>query len=120
MINEEQARAFAKDWIESWNAHDLNRVMSHYDNDVEYYSVFLLKLTDNKTGMLRGKEKIKEYLGKGLLAYPELNFKLINVFVGVASIVLHYESVNKLIAAEVFEFNDKGLVSRVQCHYYQN
>ena len=31
MITEEQARPFAKDWIEAWNSHDLERVMSHYD-----------------------------------------------------------------------------------------
>ncbi len=120
MITEEQAHAFAKDWIESWNAHDLERVISHYDNDVDYYSMFLLKLTDNETGMLHGKDRVKDYLTKGLSAYPDLHFKLINVFVGVASITLHYEGVNKLIAAEVFEINDKGLASRVQCHYYQS
>lgn len=83
-------------------------------------TAYLLKLTDNKTGMLRGKDKVKDYLAKGLIAYPDLHFKLINVFVGVGSIALNYESVNKLMAAEVFEINDKGLASRVQCHYYQS
>ncbi|MGR8929881.1 MAG: nuclear transport factor 2 family protein [Gammaproteobacteria bacterium] len=119
MITEEQAQAFAKDWIESWNTHDINRVMSHYDDDVEYFSIFLGKLTNNKTGTLRGKENVKEYLSKALGAYPNLHFKLLNVFVGVASMVLHYQSVNNLIAAEVFELNAQGLASRVQCHYYQ-
>jgi len=119
MVTEEQAHKFATDWINSWNAHDLDRVMSHYDDNVEYYSMFLLKLTDSQTGMLQGKENVKEYLAKGLDAYPDLQFKLINVFLGVASITLHYQSVNNLIAAEVFELNDKGLASRVQCHYHQ-
>jgi len=120
MITEEQASEFAKDWIASWNAHDLDRVMSHYDDNVEYYSMFLLKLTDNKTGILQGKDHVKQYLAKGLEAYPDLQFKLLNVFLGVSSVTLHYESVNNLIAAEVFEINDKGLASRVQCHYYQS
>ena len=120
MITEEQADDFAKDWIASWNAHDLDRVMSHYDNNVEYYSMFLLKLTDNQTGMLQGKDNVKQYLAKGLDAYPDLQFKLLNVFLGVASVTLHYESVNNLIAAEVFEINNQGVASRVQCHYYQS
>jgi hypothetical protein len=119
MITEEQAMSFANDWIDSWNAHDLDRIMSHYDQDVEYFSIFLAKLTDNKAGMIRGKDNVKEYLSKGLLAYPDLHFKLLNIFVGVASVVLHYQSVNSLIAAEVFELNTRGLASRVQCHYYQ-
>jgi hypothetical protein len=119
MITEEQATSFANDWIDSWNAHDLDRIMSHYDQDVEYFSMFLAKLTDNKAGMLQGKDNVKEYLSKGLSAYPDLHFKLLNIFVGVASVVLHYQSVNNLIAAEVFELNTQGLASRVQCHYYQ-
>ena len=119
MLTEKQAHNFANDWIASWNAHDLNRVMSHYDDDVEYFSMFLLKLTDNKTGKLQGKDDLRDYLAKGLAAYPRLNFKLINVFLGVASVTLQYKSVNNMVAAEVFEINDNGLASRVQCHYYQ-
>ncbi len=119
MVTQEQAQQFAKEWIAAWNAHDLEQVMSHYANDVEYFSMFLLKLTDSKTGKLDGKENLRKYLAKGLAAYPELQFKLINVFAGVASVVLHYQSVNNLIAAEVFELNEQGLATRVQCHYYQ-
>ncbi len=119
MITEERAQQFAEEWIAAWNAHDLERVMSHYADDVEYFSMFLLRLTDSKTGRLDGKENVKAYLAKGLAAYPDLQFKLINVFVGVASVVLHYQSVNNLIAAEVFELNERGLAARVQCHYYQ-
>ena len=26
---------FAVKWIESWNSHDLNRILSHYADDVE-------------------------------------------------------------------------------------
>lgn len=120
MITEEQAGKFASDWIESWNAHDLDRIMSHYDQDVEYYSMFLAKLTGNEAGMIRGKDDVKAYLSMGLSAYPDLHFELLNVFAGVASVVLQYRSVNKLIAAEVFELNAQGLITRVQCHYCQS
>ena len=40
MITEEQAKKFAEDWVEAWNSHDLELVMSHYDENVEYFSVF--------------------------------------------------------------------------------
>ena len=119
MITNERAQEFANDWIASWNAHDLERVMSHYDEDLEYFSMFVEKLTGDKTGALQGKEKVREYLAKGLQAYPDLHFKLENVFIGVASVTLLYQSVNNSMAAEVFELNDEGLVTRVQCHYTQ-
>ena len=41
------------------------------------------------------------------------------MFVGIASITIQYESVNNLLAAEVFELNEQGQATRVQCHYKQ-
>jgi len=117
MLTESLARTFAHEWIEAWNSHDLMRIMSHYDKDVEYHSPFLLKLTDNQAGMIQGKHHVEEYFARGLAAYPQLHFTLLDMFVGVRSLVLQYQSVNGLIAAEVFELNDQGLACRVQCHY---
>lgn len=117
MITNEQAHSFSNDWIESWNAHDIDRIMSHYDENVEYFSMFLAQLTDNKLGRLQGKGNLRNYLVKGLEAYSELKFILLDVFVGVASVTIHYERVNNLIAAEVFEINENWKATRVQCHY---
>ena len=117
MLTEKKAQEFADHWIRSWNSHDLESIVSHYSDDVEYFSAFLAKLSGNASGTLRGKPAVKEYLAKGLAAYPNLHFTLVNVFCGVRSVVLQYQSVNNLDAAEVFEFNDDGLVDRVQCHY---
>lgn len=119
MITEEKAQAFAKDWIAAWNTHDLTQIISHYDEGVEYHSMFVKKLIKDSSGTIVGKNHLKEYLGRGLQAYPNLKFQLLNVFTGISSIVLHYQSVNNLIAAETFEFNQKGLIRRVQCHYYE-
>lgn len=117
MMTEQQAQKFAVEWVAAWNAHDLDRVIAHYADNVEYHSPFLLKLTDNKTGELHGKDKVRSYLFKGLQAYPDLHFVLVKVFTGVGSITILYQSVNGLHAAEVFELNSEGLVCRVQCHY---
>ncbi len=114
MITEQEAEKFAHEWIASWNAHDLDRIMAHYDEEVEYYSLFATQLTDHATGCIKGKSNVREYLSKGLAAYPDLKFKPINVFIGVLGIVLHYESVNDLIAAEAFELNSQRLAVRVQ------
>ncbi len=117
MITEEEANRFASDWIAAWNAHDLDRIMQHYAEDVKYFSPFIAKLSDNTSGMLQGRDEIKGYLANGLAAYPDLHFKLLHLFVGVRSLTLYYQSVNNLLAAEVFEFDADGLVLRVQCHY---
>jgi hypothetical protein len=119
MITEEIANRFAQNWIDSWNSHDLDRIMTHYDEDVEYYSAFVVNLTGIESGKICGKENVRNYLKKGLNAYPDLYFELKNVFLGVSSIILQYKSVNNLLAAEVFELNKDGLAQRVQCHYIE-
>ncbi len=30
-----EANTFAKEWLESWNSHDLDRILSHYSDDLE-------------------------------------------------------------------------------------
>ena len=119
MLTEHKAKQFAEHWLQAWNNHDIEAIVSHYAEDVEYFSPFLTRLADNPCGTLRGKSALKEYLAKGLAAYPDLDFVLINVFFGVRSLVIQYLSVNNLTASEVFEFDENGLVSRVQCHYDQ-
>ncbi|MEW6520322.1 MAG: nuclear transport factor 2 family protein [Thermodesulfobacteriota bacterium] len=117
--SEQHAKDFASHWIKAWNDHNIEAIISHYADDVEYFSVFSTKVSDNPSGTLRGKVNVKEYLARGLAAYPDLHFELFEVFLGVTSVVLRYKSVNNLIAAEVFEFDDTGLVKRVQCHYHR-
>jgi hypothetical protein len=117
VLTDQELKEFASHWIRAWNDHDIESIISHYSDDVEYFSGFLTRFAGNAAGTLRGKGAVKEYFAKALAAYPDLHFLLINVFRGVRSVVLQYRSVNGLTAAEVFEFNGKGLVDRVQCHY---
>ena len=34
MITENQAIAFAEHWVQAWNSHDLDAIVSHYEDDV--------------------------------------------------------------------------------------
>ena len=34
LMTEDEARSFAADWIEAWNSHDLDRIMTHYAEDL--------------------------------------------------------------------------------------
>ena len=33
MLSREFAESFAAEWIEAWNSHDLDRILSHYTDD---------------------------------------------------------------------------------------
>lgn len=120
MISQEKAHLIAKDWIESWNSHDIDSIMSHYSEDIEFTSPFVIKLMGIEDGIIVGKEQLREYFLKGLSAYPELKFELIDVLPGVKSITLYYISVNDLNAAEVMHINSEGKVSKVTAHYSES
>ena len=34
MMAPDFSERFAKEWVAAWNAHDLDRVLSHYENDL--------------------------------------------------------------------------------------
>jgi hypothetical protein len=108
---------FARDWIAAWNAHDVERIMSHYADDVEYQSPFVARLAEAPDGTLRGSGAVRAYVQRGLETFPDLHFVLLGVFSGMDSVVLHYQSVNNLTAAEYFQFNATGEIARVVAHY---
>ncbi|HEX5049396.1 MAG TPA: nuclear transport factor 2 family protein, partial [Gammaproteobacteria bacterium] len=33
MITQDFAQTFAHEWIDAWNSHDLDRILSHYADD---------------------------------------------------------------------------------------
>lgn len=119
MPSEKIYQRIAREWIKSWNSHDLESILSHYSEDIEFTSPFVEKLMGDQTGTIVGKDRLREYFRQGLNAYTELKFELINVLVGVRSLTLYYKSVNGLLAAEVMIINSEGKVSKVLAHYTQ-
>jgi hypothetical protein len=111
------AKVFAQEWIEAWNSHDINAILSHYADDIQFTSPFIVKLLNDPSGTLRGKDKLRSYFEKGLPAYPDLKFELVEVLTGMDSVTLYYKSVKGLMAAEVMFLNEKGKVTRVEAHY---
>lgn len=111
------AKAFAHDWIEAWNSHDLDRILSHYASDVVLISPVAAKLTGDPSGTLRGKDALRSYFQKGLELFPNLQFKLVDVMQGLSSVVLYYENQRGTKTGEFMEFDADGAVVRVVANY---
>lgn len=116
MLDEKFARAFAKEWIEAWNSHDLERVLAHYADDFEMQSPLISTIVGERSGRLKGKEAVREYWVKGLQLLPDLHFELVRILVGVEGITLTYRGHRGLVA-EVFQFSQGGKVIRASAHY---
>lgn len=116
MIDKNFAEHFAEDWIDSWNSHDLQRILTHYADDFEMSSPVILQVAGEPSGTLKGKAAVAEYWGKALALLPDLRFELVNTLIGVKSITLYYQGA-KGMAAEVFHFGSDNKVIRAYAHY---
>jgi hypothetical protein len=114
------ARDFAQEWVNAWNSHDLERILSHYDGDVVLISPVALKLLNNGDGVVRGKAALREYFLRGIEAFPNRRFDLIDVLWGVETIVVYYgNNVRGTKSAEVMQLTAAGKIRRVWANYDQ-
>lgn len=117
MIDTAFAERFAHEWVEAWNSHDLEAVLSHYSDDFEMSSPFIIAFSPESGGTLRGKEVVGAYWVAALEKFSDLHFVLDSVFVGADSIALTYTSVLDKKAVEVFFFDTRGKIFKAVAHY---
>ena len=89
-MTREDAWKLAEHWIAAWNTHDLDLIMTHYEDAIELISPVAAQLLGTPTGKVIGKANLKAYFQRGLEAYPDLHFRLEDVFLSVSSVVLFY------------------------------
>jgi ketosteroid isomerase-like protein len=116
MLTHDFAKRFAASWIDAWNSHDLERILSHYTDDFVMASPRIAMVTSEASGILKGKAAIGPYWRIALELSPQLRFEHISTFVSADSIVIHYKGVRGLTAEALF-FNDAGKVYRAAAHY---
>lgn len=116
-INNEWGKTFAQEWIESWNAHDLDRILSHYSDDIEMKSPLIIERLKKSGGYLKGKDEVKAYWQIGVNSTPPLKFELIDILLGVDTLTIYYRSVGRRVVAETLEFNNEGKISRGIVHW---
>lgn len=108
----QQNETSANEWIQAWNRRDLDGVLAHYTDDVEFQSPLVVKLLGETSGTVRGKQNLREYLRKALAALPgELHIQLLGVYQGVDCRLVHFEARGRK-AVEVMELDQHGRVRR--------
>jgi predicted ester cyclase len=116
-MTKEEAQQLANDWIAAWNSHDLDAILSHYDDAVELTSPVAAQLLGRPDGKVVGKPELRAYFQRGLTAYPDLHFQLHDVLCGLNTVVLYYTNQKGTHSAEFMELSPSGKVTRVIAHY---
>ncbi|HKV23789.1 MAG TPA: nuclear transport factor 2 family protein [Candidatus Acidoferrum sp.] len=112
-----EAWEFAEKWIAAWNAHDLEVILTHYAENVRLTSPAAAKLLQLPSGTIERKEKLRGYFKRGLEAYPNLKFDLLDVLSEVSSVVIYFKNQIGTRTAEFMEFGEDGKVARVVANY---
>ncbi len=109
-MREQTAQAFAAGWIAAWNAHDIDAILSHYAEDIEFSSPIARALTGE--GRVRGLADLRTYWTQGLSLNGALQFHLLDVLRGDGVLTLVYRNERQQCVAETFEFDAHGRVIR--------
>lgn len=116
-MTRDDAWTLANHWVAAWNAHDLDLILTHYEDAIELTSPAAAQLLGTPDGKVVGKTNLRAYFQRGLEAYPELRFHLEDVLWSVNSVVLYYINQKGTHTAEFMELSATGKVARVVAHY---
>ena len=116
-VTRDEACHLADLWVAAWNAHDLDLIMTHYEDTVELTSPVAAQLLGISDGKVIGKPNLRAYFRRGLEAYPDLHFRLEEVLYGLNSVVLYYTNQKGTHTAEFMELSATGKVTRVVANY---
>ncbi|MBD3816848.1 MAG: nuclear transport factor 2 family protein [Halothiobacillus sp.] len=114
--NTHNLRQFAESWIAAWNAHDLDAVLAHFCEDLEFSSPLIKQFANEPSGKLIGKNAVRAYWKNGLSRTPDLHFELVDVLAGVDCLTILYRG-HRGLSAEVFQLDGDGHAIRGQALY---
>jgi SnoaL-like domain len=112
-----EMRALAEQWIEAWNSRDLDRIMDHYAEDVEFEANTVIRRWQKADGRLRGVTELRNHFRLGLDLVPNLRFEMEDVFSAPSGYAMLYRRENGNRVLDVVELDKDGKARRVKAFY---
>ncbi|OAI46512.1 hypothetical protein AYO45_01845 [Gammaproteobacteria bacterium SCGC AG-212-F23] len=119
-MERDKAWQFAHEWLDAWNKHDINQIMKHYADSIEFCSPVVQKVLGDPQGVVYGIDKLRDYFSRQLQKFSTLHFQLLDIFTSPQSIVLYYKINRGLLAAEVMVLNADMKAVKVYANYDKN
>ena len=112
-----QKSEIIQDWIDAWNHHDLDRIMQHYADNVEFMAQTVITRWAKADGKLKGKDELRRHFSKGLALAPDIHFTLEEILLAPNgyAVLYHRENGNRVLDA--VELDDSGLAVKVTAYY---
>ncbi|MEP7209921.1 MAG: nuclear transport factor 2 family protein [Alphaproteobacteria bacterium] len=111
-MDADTAQRFTREWVQAWNDHDLEAILSHYAEDVVFHSPRIRVVTGRDVDHLTGKPELRAYWSKALSMLRDLFFEMDQVLVGSDALTILYTNERSQTVGETFIFGADGKVVR--------
>lgn len=105
-------------WLEAFNAHNLEKLLSLYDGEAVHFSPKLKIRHPETNGLVTGKEDLRAWWQDAFDRLPSLNYKVTSLTSNADRVFMEYirtvANEDNMLVAEVLEIKDgKIIASRV-------
>lgn len=105
--------AIAEKWFAAFNAHDLEALLSLYDDNARHYSPKLKVRRPETNGLLQGKDALRDWWRDAFDRLPTLHYKVNSLTANASRVFMEYtrtvESEENMDVAELLEI-ENGLI----------
>ena len=110
--------SIAQAWFEAFNNHNLEKLLSLYDDEAAHFSPKLKVRQPETNGLIIGKNALRNWWQDAFERLPTLHYKATTLTANADRVFLEYlrtvESENEMLVAEVLEIKEgKIIASRV-------
>jgi hypothetical protein len=103
----------ANEIVDSWNSHDLERILSHYSDDFELTSPLIKKALNIENGTIKSKALVRTWWESILTKVPDLHFDFIDIAESVdCKALIQKSSHNDKNIVSIFWLNKEGLIEK--------
>lgn len=117
-MSAEKNLSIAMLWFEAFNAHNLEKLLSLYDDEAEHFSPKLKIRHPETKGLVSGKDALRAWWKDAFDRLPSLHYKVTSLTSNSDRVFMEYirnvENEETMLVAEVLEIKDgKIIASRV-------
>lgn len=119
-MNNQLLIAIANRWFAAFNEHDLEKLLSLYDDQAEHYSPKLKVRQPETKGLIKGKEALRTWWKDAFNRLPSLHYEVIRLTPHEDRVFMEYirhvDGEEDLYVGEMLEVRDSLIIASAVFH----
>lgn len=117
---QEQNKQVANKWIDAFNKHDLEKLLTLYSPDAVHHSPKLQLRQPETGGKIRGREAMRSWWADAFERLPTLSYELVNLVTDEHQVFMEYKRTvagePDMMVAEILEI-EAGIIVRSRVYH---